>query len=196
MRFFNDGFDPVEEFVSQWNQHVRHLRRTCLIFSAGMLVIGILCILFPKGIFLTFKWFSVIALLIYGIYHLLTYFYMPGFFRDPFILFLSILSVIAGILLFDLPLLMTMTTVSFFLGMLLLLVGAEKLSRAKRLRYYHLMNTVPIMISGMVNMIVGVLFLFLPVFSAIALNYLIAFYLISSSVTLFIEMLSMHTVHR
>lgn len=196
MRFFNDGFDPVEEFVSQWNQHVRHLRRTCLIVSAGMLVIGILCILFPKGIFLTLQWFSAIALLIYGIYHFLTYLYMPDFFRDPFILLLSLFSVIAGILLFDLPLLLTMTTVAFFLGMLLLLVGAEKLSRAKRLRYYHLMNTVPIMISGMMNMILGVLFLFLPVFSVITLHYLIAAYLIISSISLFIEALSMHILHR
>ena len=196
MRFFNDGFDPVEEFVSQWNQHVRHLRRTCLIVSAGMLVIGILCIFFPKGIFLTLQGFSAIALLIYGIYHFLTYLYMPGFFRDPFILLLSLFSMIAGILLFDLPLLLTMTTVAFFLGMLLLLVGAEKLSRAKRLRYYHLMNTVPIMISGMMNMFLGVLFLFLPVFSVITLHYLIAAYLIISSISLFIEALSMRILHR
>ena len=52
MRWFDDGFDPIGEFVSQWNQKVRRLRWSCIGFGILMVLAGILCLLFPSGLFL------------------------------------------------------------------------------------------------------------------------------------------------
>ncbi len=196
MFLFNDGYDPISEIIAQWNQHIKHLRRSCIVLSVLLLVIGILCLLFPKGIFVAIQWIGAAGFILYGFYHLWMYICMPSFFREPLLLIMGILCMITGIVLIDLPAIVTMTVVSFLFGMFLLFIGTEKLSRARQLRFYHLMNTMPITISAVLTIVVAVFFLLMPTFSALTLQYLLAIYLIVSSVTLLIEAFSMHEIHR
>lgn len=196
MLLFNDGYDPIGEIVAQWNQRIKHLRRSCIVLSILLLGIGILCLTFPQGIFVAIQWIGAAGFILYGFYHLWMYFCMPSFFRDPLLLIIGILCLITGIVVIDMPTMVTMTALSLMLGMFLLFIGAEKLSRARQLRIYRLMNTMPITISAILTILVAVFFLLMPTFSALTLHYLLAIYLIVSSIALLIEAFSMHEIHR
>lgn len=161
-----------------------------------MVLAGILCLLFPNGIFLALQWIAAFGFVLYGIYHIVAYFCMPYYFRDPLLLILGILCLLSGVMLCGMPLYVTVTTLTFLLGMFLLLAGAEKLSRARRLRYFQLMNTMPITVSGVVNIVMACLFLLLPSASAVALNTLLAVYLIVSGIAQIVEAISMRKLHR
>ena len=196
MRWFDDGFDPIGEFVSQWNQKVRRLRWSCIGLGILMVLAGILCLLFPNGLFLALQWIAAFGFVLYGIYHIVAYFCMPYYFRDPLLLILGILCLLSGVMLCGMPLYVTVTTLTFLLGMFLLLAGAEKLSRARHLRYFQLMNTMPITVSGVANIVMACLFLLLPSASAVALNTLLAVYLIASGIAQIVEAISMRKLHR
>lgn len=196
MFLFNGDFDPISEIIAQWNRHIKHLRRICIVIGLLLLGIGILCLIVPQGIFLTIQWIGAAGFILYGIYHLWTYFCMPSYFREPLLVIMGILCLITGTAVIHQPTIITMTTISFMFGMFLLFVGAEKLSRARHLRFYHLMNTAPITISAVFTILVAVFFLFMPTISALTLPYLLAIYLIVSSIALLIEALSMHEIRR
>lgn len=196
MRLFGDGFDPMGEFVAQWNKQVRRLRWSCVLLGILMLLAGVLCFLFPNGVFLALQWIAAFGFVLYGIYHIVAYVCMPSYFRDPLLLILGILCLLSGVMLCGMPTYVTVTSLTILLGMFLLLAGAEKLSRAKHLRYFQVMDTKPITISGIWNILLAVIFLLMPAVSALALNTLLAAYLIVSGIAMLIEAVSMHKLHR
>ena len=120
MFLFNDDFDLISEIIAQWNRHIKHLRRICIVIGLLLFGIGILCLVFPQGVFVTIQWIGAAGFILYGVYHLWTYFCMPSFFREPLLLIMGILCLITGIAVIDLPTIVTMTTLSFMLGMFLL----------------------------------------------------------------------------
>ena len=80
------------------------------------------------------------------------------------------------------------------LAFLLIFSGAEKLSLASRLRYFRIPHTGSMTFSGVLNIILAVVFLLLPFVSALALNYILAAYLIIMGIALLIETAGMHKI--
>lgn len=194
MRWFDSDFDYVQELIDTWNSRRKKMRTAYIIIAAVLLIAGILTAVFPVSIFAVMQYFAAAAVIVIGIYHFVTFASMTYYFRDYMLLLSGILNVLSGIMLFFMPVALTVQVITFLLAFLLIFSGAEKLSLASRLRYFRIPHTGSMTFSGVLNIILAVIFLLLPFVSALALNYILAAYLIIVGIALLIEAAGMHKI--
>ena len=194
MRWFDSDFDYVQELIDTWNSRRKKMRTAYIIIAAVLLIAGILTAVFPVSIFAVMQYFAAAAVIVIGIYHFVTFASMTYYFRDYMLLLSGILNVLIGIMLFFMPVALTVQVITFLLALLLIFSGAEKLSLASRLRYFRIPHTGSMTFSGVLNIILAVIFLLLPFVSALALNYILAAYLIIVGIALLIEAAGMHKI--
>ena len=194
MRWFDSDFDYVQELIDTWNSRRKKMRTAYIIIAAVLLIAGILTAVFPVSIFAVMQYFAAAAVIVIGIYHFVTFASMTYYFRDYMLLLSGILNVLIGIMLFFMPVALTVQVITFLLAFLLIFSGAEKLSLASRLRYFRIPHTGSMRSSGVLNIILAVIFLLLPFVSALALNYILAAYLIIVGIALLIEAAGMHKI--
>ena len=194
MRWFDSDFDYVQELIDTWNSRRKKMRTAYIIIAAVLLIAGILTAVFPVSIFAVMQYFAAAAVIVIGVYHFVTFASMTYYFRDYMLLLSGILNVLSGIMLFFMPVALTVQVITFLLAFLLIFSGAEKLSLASRLRYFRIPHTGSMTFSGVLNIILAVIFLLLPFVSALALNYILAAYLIIVGIALLIEAAGMHKI--
>lgn len=194
MRWFDSDFDYVQELIDTWNSRRKKMRATYIIIAAVLLIAGVLTAVFPVGIFTVIQYFAAVAVIAVGIYHFVAFASMTYYFRDYMLLLSGILNVMIGIMLFVMPVALTVQVITFLLAFLLIFSGAEKLTLASRLRYFRIPHTGSATFSGLLNIILAVVFLLLPFVSALALNYILAAYLVITGIALLIEAAGMHKI--
>lgn len=194
MRWFDSDFDYVQELIDTWNSRRKKMRAAYIIIAAVLLIAGVLTAVFPVGIFTVIQYFVAVAVIAVGIYHFVAFASMTYYFRDYMLLLSGILNVMIGIMLFVMPVALTVQVITFLLAFLLIFSGAEKLTLASRLRYFRIPHTGSATFSGLLNIILAVVFLLLPFVSALALNYILAAYLVITGIALLIEAAGMHKI--
>ena len=194
MRWFDSDFDYVQELIDTWNSRRKKMRAAYIIIAAVLLIAGVLTAVFPVGIFTVIQYFAAVAVITVGIYHFVAFASMTYYFRDYMLLLSGILNVLIGIMLFVMPVALTVQVITFLLAFLLIFSGAEKLTLASRLRYFRIPHTGSATFSGLLNIILAVVFLLLPFVSALALNYILAAYLVITGIALLIEAAGMHKI--
>lgn len=196
MRWFDSDFDYVQELIDTWNRRRKKMRTAYFIMAAVLLIAGVLTAVFPVGIFAVIQSFAALAVIIIGIYHFVAFASMTDYFKDYMLLLSGILNVLIGVMLFVMPVTLTVQVITFMLAFLLIFSGAEKLSMASRLRYFRIPHTGSLTFSGILNIILAVIFLLLPFVSALALNYILAAYLLLTGAALLVEAIGMHKIER
>lgn len=196
MRWFDSDFDYVQELIDTWNRRRKKMRTAYFIMAAVLLIAGVLTAVFPVGIFAVIQSFAALAVIIIGIYHFVAFASMTSYFKDYMLLLSGILNVLIGVMLFVMPVTLTVQVITFMLAFLLIFSGAEKLSMASRLRYFRIPHTGSLTFSGILNIILAVIFLLLPFVSALALNYILAAYLLLTGAALLVEAIGMHKIER
>lgn len=186
-----NNFDFVEEFRNDWNKKVKKVRLICLLLSIVMIVIGVLSIFFPIKTFNVMKIIVSIVFIGFGIYSIMTYCLSTSFFKDPIIIITGITNILFGVLLLQIPAEITAMSLTMMLAIMLLFYGAQKIALSRRLRFFGLIDTNIYTISGIMTIILSVIFMIVPLTSAIVIQYIIAAYLIVDGITLFIEALNM-----
>ena len=119
---------------------------------------------------------------------------MTSFFRDYMLVISGILNILLGIMLFVMPVELTVAVITFILAILLIFNGAQKLAFASRLRYFRIPHSGTLTFSGVLNIILAVVFLLLPFVSALALNYILAAYLLLTGAALAAEAAGMRKI--
>ena len=196
MRWFESDFDYVQELIDTWNRRRKKMRTAYFIMAVVLLIAGVLTAVFPVGIFAVIQYFAALAVIIIGIYHFVAFASMTYYFKDYMLLLSGILNVLIGAMLFIMPVTLTVQVITFMLAFLLIFSGAEKLSMASRLRYFRIPHTGSLTFSGILNIILAVIFLLLPFVSALALNYILAAYLLLTGAALLVEAIGMHKIER
>lgn len=196
MRWFDSDFDYVQELIDTRNRRRKKMRTAYFIMAAVLLIAGVLTAVFPVGIFAVIQYFAALAVIIIGIYHFVAFASMTDYFKDYMLLLSGILNVLIGVMLFVMPVTLTVQVITFMLAFLLIFSGAEKLSMASRLRYFRIPHTGSLTFSGILNIILAVIFLLLPFVSALALNYILAAYLLLTGAALLVEAIGMHKIER
>lgn len=196
MRWFDSDFDYVQELIDTWNRRRKKMRTAYFIMAVVLLIAGVLTAVFPVGIFAVIQYFAALAVIIIGICHFVAFASMTYYFKDYMLLLSGILNVLIGVMLFVMPVTLTVQVITFMLAFLLIFSGAEKLSMASRLRYFRIPHTGSLTFSGILNIILAVIFLLLPFVSALALNYILAAYLLLTGAALLVEAIGMHKIER
>lgn len=192
MRWFDSDFDYVQELVDTWNKGRKKIRTTYLIIAAVLILAGILTAVFPAGIFAVIQYIAAAAVIVIGIYHFVAYASMTYYFKDGMLIMSGILNILIGIMLFIMPVALTVQVITFMLAFILIFSGAQKISFASRLKYFRIRHTGSLTFSGVLSIILAVIFLLLPFVSALTLNSILAAYLIITGIALFGEALGMH----
>lgn len=187
-------FDFIEEFKNNWNEKVKKWKIIYIVLSIIMILVGIACLFYPIQTFEIMKIIVGIVMIEFGLYSIMNYCLSTSFFKDPFAVVYGIINILFGILIIAMPSMITALSLTFMLAIILLFYGTQKISFAQKLKYFRITNTGIYTFSGVVNIIVSIISFILPLTSALAINYIIAFYLIVDGVTLFIEAINLKKI--
>ena len=82
------------------------------------------------------------------------------------------------------------------LAFLFIISGAERVTYARRLRYFGLPDSGLTTATGVLNIVCGVAFLLMPALSGVVFGYVVAAYLIVGGASLVVEGISMRPIER
>lgn len=181
MLFYDNGRDYREEFRNFWNDNVRRYRRHGLIAGIVMVVLGILCLIFPLRSMLFLEILASAALIVIGIMEIAGYMAIPVYLRLGGGVLSGILNVMLGVLLLTSPSEAMLATFAFLIAINMMAWGISQLSAANRMRFFGAEDTGWLTVSGILNLIVALIFIFLPQASA-AISILIAIYLLITGI--------------
>lgn len=186
MRRYDSGDDLLDETRGQWNKHLRSTRIWGFIASILMIVIGILCLVYPVQTTYAIEVIASIALLLFGIWEIIEYFQRPPFLRMGPGLASGILNIILAIMLLTSPAPDLLLSFGFLFGLDLLMIGFEQVTATGRLGSIGITGTGWMTADGVLNIICGILLLFMPMASVGAVSFLLALYLLVGGINLFI----------
>lgn len=193
---YNSDFDHVGDYVERWNAGVRRTRTWMIVLAVVLILIGAASVIAPFGLYELIQTLISVTLVAGGVGQVVSYARTPELFRSPTSLVMGVLNALLGVLLFVLPAYLTASTIVFLLAFLFIIAGAERITSARHLRYFGVDGTGLATVTGVLNIIAGVVFLLMPAFSSLAFSYVVAAYLIVGGVSLLAEALTMHPIER
>ena len=188
---FNPDMNFASEFTTRWNQKLKSIRTASFIVSILMILFGILCAIFPMQTVNVLEILACVLLMAFGIYQIINYNSEPVWFRYPGSLISGILNILISIMLLASPSGVAISTFAFMFGWILMMAGIEKISYSSKLRFFQVTDCGWVTASGVFDIIASLLFIFLPLASTLALNFILAAYLIVGGITLLVEAFQM-----
>ena len=192
--FYRD-FDFEEEFKLNWNRKVKRMRWICLLLGLVMIAIGAACIFYPIQTFDVMKAIVSVIIIGFGIYSIINYCLTSSYFKEPISIITGIINILFGILLLKTPSEITAVSLTFMFAIILMFCGAEKIAFARRFSFFGMINTGAYTFSGIITILLSIIFLILPWTSAIIINYVLAAYLIIDGITLLIDSINMKKIY-
>ena len=193
---YDPNRDYVNEYIDQWNQQVRAAKIWMAVIGIALVIAGLASAIAPFSMYAFIQAFAAVAFIIHGASHLVSYFQTPQFFRNGATLASGLLNALFGILLLALPATLTAGTIVFLLAFLLVTMGIERISFAQNMRYYQLGGSTTSMVTGIVDIVLGIVFALMPLFASAAISILISAYLVVAGVALVVESLSIKRIDR
>lgn len=195
-RRYDSDFDYVADFAERWNRDVRRGRMWLGAFGVVLVLLGVACAVDPFGIY-AFVQGAVAATLIVGAaVQIFSYARTPELFRSPATLVMGALNALLGLMLLVLPSYLTAGTIAFLMAFLFVVSGIERLSFAGRMRYFELHSSGLTSLTGVLNIVAGVVLLLMPVAFSLVVGYVVAAYLIVGGVSLVIDAVTMRHIER
>lgn len=193
---YDPNHDYVSDYIDQWNRQIRATKIWMAVIGIALVITGLASAIAPFSMYAFIQTFAAVALIMHGASHLVSYFQTPQFFRNGATLASGLLNALLGILLLVLPATLTAGTIVFLLAFLLVTMGIERISFAQNMKYYQLGGSTAGMITGIVDIVLGIVFALMPLFASAAISILISAYLVVAGVALIVESLSIKRIDR
>ncbi|WP_297037543.1 HdeD family acid-resistance protein [Enorma sp.] len=193
---YDPNHDYVSDYIDQWNRQIRATKIWMAVIGIVLVITGLASAIAPFSMYAFIQTFAAVALIMHGASHLVSYFQTPQFFRNGATLASGLLNALLGILLLALPATLTAGTIVFLLAFLLVTMGIERISFAQNMKYYQLGGSTAGMITGIVDIVLGIVFALMPLFASAAISILISAYLVVAGVALIVESLSIKRIDR
>ncbi len=196
MQWFDPQHDYVNDYIDTWNNKIRSAKAWMIALGVVLIVAGIATAVAPLSMYAIIQGIIAGVLIVRGASNIVGYVQTPEFFRNGATLASGILNALLGVLFLALPATFTASTLGFLLAFLLIMTGIERLSFARSMRYYHLENSSAGTAMGIVNIVLGVVLAFTPLFTSVVLSYLMAAYLVVAGITLAVEGVTIKRIER
>ena len=193
---YDPNHDYVSDYIDQWNRQIRATKIWMAVIGIVLVITGLASAIAPFSMYAFIQTFAAVALIMHGASHLVSYFQTPQFFRNGATLASGLLNALLGVLLLALPATLTAGTIVFLLAFLLVTMGIERISFAQNMKYYQLGGSTTSMITGIVDIVLGIVFALMPLFASAAISILISAYLVVAGVALIVESLSIKRIDR
>lgn len=196
MNIYDPERDYINDYIEQWNRTTKRAKAGMIILGVLLAIAGVGCAVAPVGTYALLQGIVAAMLVLHGVGQIATYLQTPEFFRNGGQLACGILNAVLGVLLFTLPPAAMAGTIVYLMAFLLIMTGIERISFARQMRFYQIPSSSMGTATGVLNIILGVAFLFMPIVTSLMLSYLVAGYLIVIGITLVIEGISIKPVER
>lgn len=196
MQMFNSDFDYKGDFIDRWNSRIKQAKAAMGVLGALLVIAGVFSAVAPYSLYSFIQVLAGVALFVHGGVQVISYFGTPEFFRSSALIVSGILNALLGIMFLLLPVYLTASTLVFLLAFLFILTGFERISFARQMKYFGLPNSMAGTVTGVINVILGVMFIAMPLYSSLVLGYVLAAYLIIAGITLLVEAVSMKRIDR
>lgn len=183
---FNNGDELINEIRDKWNKNLRSTRIWGFVASIFMIVIGIVCCFFPVQSTYFIEVLASVALLAFGIWEVVRYVQSSPFLRTGVSLASGILNIILAIMLLTSPAEEMLLFFGFLFGLDLMMLGFEQVTASGRLGMIGVAGTGWLTADGILNIIFGIILLFVPMASIAAVSVILAMYLIFGGISLLI----------
>ncbi|MBM6775369.1 HdeD family acid-resistance protein [Olsenella profusa] len=193
---YDFDFDYADDFAHRWNDGYRRVRTWLIVAGVLLVLVGIASAFDPFSIYALVQGVVSAVLIVAGVGALVSYARTPELLRSPGMLVMGVLNALLGVMLLALPAYLTAGTVTFLLAFLFIIAGAERITSARRMRYFGLPSSGLNTAAGVLNIVAGVAFLLLPVASSVVLGYVMSAYLVVGGVTLLAQAASMRPIDR
>lgn len=184
--FYDNNIDYGNEFRNYWNDHVKKFRAGGFVAGIIMIVLGVLCFIFPVNSLLVMEILIAILIITAGAGEIAAYSRMPVFLRLPGTLISGILNILLGVLLLVGDRQEMMITFAFIFSIELIVVGIQEIAASNRMRFFGETSTGWLVASGALNLIGGCCLLFMPA-ASIAISFVVAIYLVVGGVSLLVK---------
>lgn len=183
---YNNGDELISEIKDKWNKNLRSMRIWGIVASIFMIFIGILCIAYPVQTTYAIEVLASVALLCFGIWEIVRYVQTTPFLRTGVRLASGILNILLAIMLLTSPAEDLLMSFGFLFGLDLMMLGFEQVTTASRLAVIGVIGTGWLTADGVLNIIFGIILLFMPLGSVVAVSALLAMYLIFGGISLLV----------
>lgn len=196
MKWYDADHDYINDYIDQWNRSAGRAKTGMIILGILLALSGFAALAAPLSTYAFVQGVISIVLIMHGAGQIATYVQTPEFFRNGAQLATGILNALLGVLLFMLPTSVMAGTIVYLLAFLLIMTGIERISFARQMRYYQIPASSMGTATGVLNIILGIAFIFMPLVSGLVLSYMLAAYLIMGGVTLVVEGISIKKIER
>lgn len=184
MLFYDDGTNYRQEIRNFWNENVKKFRTSAICSGVVMLILGVIGIIWPIRSAVVVAYIMAAALIVFGIAKVVGYTRIPSYFRAGLGLVDGILDILLGVMLIFSGTDAMLYTLSFFFAFELIVTGIENLVIGNRIQFFGFMNTGNFTVSGVIDLIVGTILLFMPGASLLTMETMVIFFLITKGILL------------
>lgn len=196
MKRYDANHNYVEDYIERWNRTAGRAKVGIIVLGIVLFLAGVAALAAPLSTYAFVQGIISFILILHGAGQIATYVQTPEFFRNGTQLATGILNALFGVLLFLLPTGVMAGAIVYLLAFMLIMTGVERISFARQMGYYQIPVSSMGWATGILNIIVGIAFIFMPLVSGIALSYLLAAYLIMGGITLVVEGIAIKRVAR
>lgn len=162
-----------------------------VLLGVVLVALGVLSMAAPYSLYAAIQAVAGVALVFHGGSQVAAYFGLPEPFRNPSFILTGVLNALLGIMFLVMPAYLTAGALVFVLAILLVFSGAERIMFARKMRAFDLASPTVSMVTGVLNVVLGIAFLFMPLMSSLVLSYMAAAYLVIGGITLLVEAATM-----
>ena len=196
MKWYDADHDYINDYIDQWNRSAGRAKTGMIVLGILLALSGFAALAAPLSTYAFVQGVISIVLTMHGAGQIATYVQTPEFFRNGAQLATGILNALLGVLLFMLPTSVMAGTIVYLLAFLLIMTGIERISFARQMRYYQIPASSMGTATGVLNIILGIAFIFMPLVSGLVLSYMLAAYLVMGGITLVVEGISIKKIER
>ena len=196
MKWYDADHDYINDYIDQWNRSAGRAKTGMIILGILLALSGFAALAAPLSTYAFVQGVISIVLIMHGAGQIATYVQTPEFFRNGAQLATGILNALLGVLLLMLPTSVMAGTIVYLLAFLLIMTGIERISFARQMRYYQIPASSMGTATGVLNIILGIAFIFMPLVSGLVLSYMLAAYLVMGGITLVVEGISIKKIDR
>lgn len=186
--------DYSGDYVEWWNSTVRRTRAGMVALGIALVLVGIFAAWAPFSMYEFVQIVASVALIVHGVAQVVGYFSMPEGVRSPTLVVAGVLNALLGVMIFALPAYLMVEVSVYMLAFLFIITGIERISFSIKTRHIEESHSVLMMVTGVLNVILGAVFFAAPFFMSLAVSYVVAAYLIIGGAMLIIEAFSMREI--
>lgn len=181
---FRFNTDYIDELRANWNERVSSVKKKMLWLEILFLIIGVILLIFPIESVYVMSYIFAAFVIAEGIFGIVEFARMPIYLRTGGLLLMAMLNVIVGLMLITSPKeeLAMIFGMTFSIEMLSL--GIEEIALYDRMKFFVYMTDSTLLVNGIINILCAIMFFFMPYYSVVFLNILIAIYALYAGISL------------